>query len=445
MGDTCYDVIVVGAGCAGPAAAKKAAELGLSVLLIEKAKKPGHKNVSGTGLNTVALGDPDLQYLCSGPVEREIREIRTYMINSERTTVHHEIPSHGIVLLSIRRDEFDAWHAEQARKAGAKIMTGTAVTQLLRENGSCVGVRVDSGEEYRARVIIDSGGVNSVIGRQAGLIPRRAGTDMILYVTVAVELGEKTIDERFGDCIEYYLGPGTQHKVWPWIFPKRDVVTLGTGGYMTDDLITDAFPTVNAYMKNFMDLPVVQEKLKGGRIASHGLHLEFDGRLPRTTADGLILTGEAGGFVAPFLGEGMPEAFFTGVYAAVAAARGIKENDVGAEFLSSAFQEQMDSNAFLNAFAYVAAENKKSILSRTDDETVRMMQNIILSGGFITNAIHSKWREGAEKGDIGLVREAADFMDLLTPYRSVGFDFEELYEKRRKMHGAEAEVRILPR
>jgi electron transfer flavoprotein-quinone oxidoreductase len=445
MGKKSYDVIIVGAGCAGPAAAKKAAELGLSALLIEKARKPGHKNVSGTGLNTVALGDPDLQYICAGPVEREIREMRTYMINAERVTIHHEIPSRGIVLLSIRRDEFDAWHTEQARMAGAEVMTGTAVTDLIQEKGTAVGVRVDSGEEFRAPVIIDSGGVNSVIGRQAGLIPQRAGTDMILYVTAAVELGKKTIDERFGDCIEYYLGPGTQHKVWPWIFPKRDVVTLGTGGYMTDDLITDAFPTVNAYMDNFLNLPVVKKKLEGGRIVSHGLHLEFDGKLPRTTADGLILAGEAGGFVTPFLGEGMPESFFTGIYAAVAAARCIEKKDVSAEALSREFQEQMDANAFLNAFYFVASENKKSILSRTDEDTVNMMQNIVLSGGFITNAIHSKWREGAEKGDIGLVREAADFMDFLTPYRSVGFDFEEIYAKRREGRGTEAEVRILSR
>jgi electron transfer flavoprotein-quinone oxidoreductase len=130
-----FDVIIVGAGCAGPAAAKKAAELGLSPLLIEKAQKPGHKNVSGTCLNTFALSDPDLQYLCGGPVEREIREIRTYQIKAERTTIHHEIPSQGIILLSIRRDEFDAWHTEQARIAGAEILLGTAVTNLLAENG----------------------------------------------------------------------------------------------------------------------------------------------------------------------------------------------------------------------------------------------------------------------------------------------------------------------
>src|SRR5512136_22590 len=112
-----YDVIVVGAGCAGPAAARKAAESGLRTLLIEKALHPGAKNISGTCLNTAALSDPDLHYLLEGPVEREIRSMRTYHITPERTTVIHESPAKGILLLSIRRDRFDEWHTEQARKA----------------------------------------------------------------------------------------------------------------------------------------------------------------------------------------------------------------------------------------------------------------------------------------------------------------------------------------
>jgi electron transfer flavoprotein-quinone oxidoreductase len=123
-----YDVIVVGAGCAGPAAARKAAQLGLRTLLLEKARVPGEKNVSGTCLNTAALSDADLHYLLDGPVEREIRSMRTYHVTRERTTVFHEIPASGILLLSIRRDRFDAWHTEQARRAGAEVRLATSTS-----------------------------------------------------------------------------------------------------------------------------------------------------------------------------------------------------------------------------------------------------------------------------------------------------------------------------
>ncbi len=426
-----YDVIVVGAGCAGPAAARKAAQLGLRTLLLEKARAPGEKNVSGTCLNTAALSDADLHYLLDGPVEREIRSMRTYHVTRERTTVFHEIPASGILLLSIRRDRFDAWHVDQARRAGAEVRLATSVVDIVEEGGAVRGVVTDSGERLLSKVVIDAAGVNSIVGRRAGLIGRRTGTDMILYVTVAVRLGKRRIDQRFGDTIEYYLAPDCQYRTWPWIFPKRDVVTLGTGGYMTADLINDRVPSVNAYMQNFLDLPVVRDRLSGGRIASWGLHCEFDEPLAQRARDGLILTGEAGGFVAPFLGEGMPEAFFTGIYAAQAAAQAIEENDLSRARLEGTFDELLDANLFMKSFLYVAARNKASILSKSDDEIARMMQSVAMGGGFITNAVHTGWLAAAEEGDIEKTREARDFLELLQPYRSIGSDFEEIYAARK--------------
>ena len=426
-----YDIIVVGAGCAGPAAARRAAALGLKTLILEKARTPGEKNVSGTCLNTAALSDPELHYLLDGPVEREIRSMRTYHITADRTTVFHEIPSKGILLLSIRRDMFDAWHTQKAAEAGAEVRLATSVVDLVEENGAITGVLTDSGDLIRARVVIDAGGVNSAVGRRAGLIPRRRGTSMILYVTVAVHLGKKIVDERFGDTIEYFLAPGCQYKAWPWIFPKKDVVTLGTGGYMTPELINADFPSVNSYMQNFLDLPVVASRLNGGKIAGWGLHLEFDEALEKRAKDGLILAGEAGGFVTPFLGEGMPEAFFTGIYAAEAAARAIKAGDASGAFLQKSLDEQLDSNMFLKSFFYVAARNKASILSRTDAEISGLMQSAVMGGGFITNSIHTGWLDGADTGDIEKVREARDFLELLQPYRGIGADFEEIYAARK--------------
>jgi electron transfer flavoprotein-quinone oxidoreductase len=436
MDDRQYDVIVVGAGCAGPAAARKAAELGLKTLLLEKARVPGEKNVSGTCLNSAALIDPDLHYLLDGPVEREIREMRTYHIAPDRTTVFHEIPAKGILLLSIRRDHFDAWHAESARKAGAEVRLATTVTGILEDGEAVTGVVTDGDEKLTARVVIDAGGVNSLVGRTAGLIPRRDGRSMILYVTVAVHLGRRTIDERFGDCIEYYLSPGTQHKTWPWIFPKREVVTLGTGGYMDAELLSDDTPSVNTYMQRFLDLPVVRRKLEGGTITAWGLHLEFDEALEERVRDGLILAGEAGGFVAPFLGQGMPEAFFTGIYAARAAAEAIAAGDTTRERLKGRFEELLGENIFMQAFRHVAATNKRSILSKSDAEIVAMMQNVVMGGGFITNVLHNNWMRGAAEGDLAPVQEAYEFMEFVQPYREIGGDFETLYNERKAQRSA---------
>ncbi|MHA1306972.1 MAG: NAD(P)/FAD-dependent oxidoreductase [Candidatus Heimdallarchaeota archaeon] len=429
--DNEYDILIVGAGCAGPAAAKKAAELGLKVIVFEKSQKPGEKNVSGTCLNMAALVDPDLQYLMKGPVEREIYEMTSYMVTKERTSMLKETPAEGLILISVRRDEFDAWHTEQAKKAGAEIKLSTTIVDIIEKDGRVTGVVTDSGEKYFGKVIIDAAGVNSIVGRKAGLIPKRKGTNMILYTILNVWLGEKVVDERFGNSIYYFLAPGCQHKTWPWIFPKKDVVTIGTGGYMDDDLFKGDIKSVNDYMQNLIDLPMIKEKLEGGRVEAWGLHLEYDEGIETRTKDGLILTGDAGGFVIPFLGEGMPEAFFTGIYAAEAAAKAIKENNFSAEFLEEHFMGRFNENVFLQTFRYIADMNKKSILSMPDEEIAAMMQNVVIGGGFISNTIHNQWMKGADEDNMDLVQEAKDFYELIQPYRQVGSESVEIYKKMR--------------
>ena len=157
---------------------------------------------------------------------------------------------------------------------------------------------------------------------------------------------------------------------------------------MTAELIGKDFPSINTYMQNFMDLPVVRTRLEGGKIVNWGVHLEYDEPTAVRVRDGLILTGEAGGFVAPFLGEGMPEAFFTGIYAAEAAAKAIEAHDVSAATLRTVYDDRLDGNIFMKAFMHVAACNKASILARSDAETATMMQSVAMGGGFITNAVH---------------------------------------------------------
>ncbi|MFW9921728.1 MAG: NAD(P)/FAD-dependent oxidoreductase [Candidatus Thorarchaeota archaeon] len=431
MSNNNYDIVIVGAGCAGPAAAKKAAELGLKVLLLDKSRVPGEKNVSGTCLNMAALIDPDLRYLMKGPVEREITEMHSYMITPERTTMFRETPAEGLILLSIRRDEFDAWHTEEAKKAGAEVKLSTTVTDIIEENGAVKGVITDSGEKYFGKVIIDAAGVNSIVGRKAGLIPKRKGKNMILYTILNVWLGEEVVNERFGNSIYYFLAPNCQYKTWPWIFPKKDVVTIGTGGYMDENLFQGDIKSVNDYMQNLIDLPVIKKKLEGGRIEAWGLHLEFDEQIEKRTKDGLILTGEAGGFVIPFLGEGMVESFFTGIYAAEAAAKAIDANDFSAEFLEEHYMGRYNENVFLQSFRYVAEMNKKSIMEKSDEEIASIMQNVCIGGGFISNAIHTYWMKGADEDDMSLIQEAKDFYDFIQPYRQVGMESIDIYKQMR--------------
>ena len=200
---------------------------------------------------------------------------------------------------------------------------------------------------------------------------------------------------------------------------------------MDEQLLNEEFPSVNTFMENFLNLPIVKNKLVGGKIISWGLHLEYDEAIEKRTRNGLILTGEAGGFVIPFLGEGMPEAFFTGIYAAKAASEATKAGDLSEDKLNETYEELQQENTFMQTFRYVGQVNKESILSKPDIEIMKMMQSVIIAGGFITNVVHNKWMEGADEDDIDLVVEAKDFLELIQPYRQVGADFNEIYKRRR--------------
>jgi electron transfer flavoprotein-quinone oxidoreductase len=424
-----WDVIVVGAGCAGPAAAKRAAEKGLKTILLEKARKPGDKNVSGTNLNTLAINMPELHYLVDGPFEREFNTLRVNYILDDRTTAVEESYD-GNIALAIRRDIFDDWHAKTALQAGADLRLSTAVTDVLRENGKVIGVVTDKGEKIRGEVIIDAGGVNSIVGRKAGLIKRRAGPSMILYATVNVSLTKELVDERWGSSFEYYLSPGICHKAWPWIFPKKDSVTLGTGGYMTSEI-----EDVNQYMQNFLNLQLVQKKLSGGKIRSWGLHLVTDELLEKNCTDRLILTGDAGGFVTPFLGEGMPEAFRSGIYAADTAVKAIDVGDTSETFLKTTYNDLCSSDTYMESFRHIASLQKEAILNSSEKDLTVLMQDVVMGGGFITNYIHTKWVEAAKEEDMEKLLLAYTYLQFLAPYRDFGNakreEFKEIWKKRK--------------
>ena len=61
-----------------------------------------------------------------------------------------------------------------------------------------------------------------------------------------------------------------------------------------------------------------------------------------------------------------------------------------------------------------------------------MMQSVILGGGFISNAIHTKWLKGAEEENLELIEDAYDFLELIQPYAQVDQDFEKLYKERQR-------------
>ncbi|MBO0687543.1 MAG: FAD-dependent oxidoreductase, partial [Candidatus Dormibacteraeota bacterium] len=142
------DVIVVGAGPAGSAAALVCARAGLRVLLVERGEYPGTKNVSGAAFYSPQVLEELLgEFWRCAPVERVLaRRVISFTSASSSLAVDFrserlkEPPYNGFTVL---RPAFDRWLAEQATSAGATLLPSTVADGLLRDGRDrVVGIRV---------------------------------------------------------------------------------------------------------------------------------------------------------------------------------------------------------------------------------------------------------------------------------------------------------------
>ncbi|MEM2807399.1 MAG: FAD-dependent oxidoreductase, partial [Candidatus Caldarchaeum sp.] len=191
-----FDVIVVGAGPAGSAAAIKLAREGFDVLVLEKAQLPGQRNVSGGVLfggfeNGLGLVDLVPEFEEQAPVERKIAGHELYMVseprrqNGEASYRYIKLDKSslftrlGLTMLdattghdySVLRTRFDRWFAGVATEEGAMLTTRKTVEDLLWKDGRVVGVKTVDEEVY-ADLVIDCGGVTSLLPEKAGIRPR---------------------------------------------------------------------------------------------------------------------------------------------------------------------------------------------------------------------------------------------------------------------------------
>ena len=197
------DVVVVGAGPAGSAAAITLARAGWDVVLVERGPFPGAKNMYGGVVYGRVLDGLMPEWWEEAPIQRWVTRRSTMMLTGDqaltvdfRTEAWGRPPYNGATAL---RSDFDAWLAGHAEAAGATLLCSTTVTGLLRDGGRVVGVRTDRPDgDLGARVVIACDGVNSFLAKEAGLYPDADPANFTLGVKEVLALPRDEIDRRFG-------------------------------------------------------------------------------------------------------------------------------------------------------------------------------------------------------------------------------------------------------
>jgi menaquinone-9 beta-reductase len=324
------DVIVVGAGPAGASAAYHLAEAGVDVLVLEKSAFPRDK-ICGDGLTPravrqlVAMGI-DLD----GPGWMRNKGLRIVGAGHRLELPWPDLatfPAYGLVRTRTDLDEVLARHAE---KAGARLLERTAVTGpvLDERTGRVTGVTakpVDengrkAGDEvtYTAPVVIACDGVSARLAIALGL-ERRENRPMGVAVRAYYETPRHD-DPWMESWLELWDGEPNRSNLLPgygWIFGVGDgTANVGLGILNT----SKAFRTVD--YKDVLRRWLAQTPQEWGfrdenlvgRIGSAALPMGFN-RKPHYTR-GVLLSGDSGGMVNPFNGEGIDYALESGHLAA---------------------------------------------------------------------------------------------------------------------------------
>ncbi|MBU0705399.1 MAG: aminoacetone oxidase family FAD-binding enzyme, partial [Chloroflexi bacterium] len=162
-------VIVIGAGAAGLMAAGQAAELGASVLLLEKMSHPARKlRITGKGRCNLTNTAPLKEFVAHfGPGGRFLRPSLSRFFSTELCDllaglgVDHVVERGGRVFPASNRaqDVVDAL-VRWVRREGVDLRTEAAVDGLILEAGAVTGVRAGKDAHAADAVILAVGGAS---------------------------------------------------------------------------------------------------------------------------------------------------------------------------------------------------------------------------------------------------------------------------------------------
>ncbi len=312
------DVLVVGAGPAGSAAAITLARAGLDVVLVDHHAFPRDK-VCGDGLI------PDAHRAL-----RRLGVLDEVMAQAQPVTHAGLVASRGGrvdvpgTLAVLPRRELDDIVCRAAVRAGARMHAPVRFVAPLEVQGVVVGARLAHGQatrEIRCRWLLLATGAVPQALIAAGMALRQSPSGVALRGYLQHESMQGRID-KLEVVWHRAVAPG-----YGWIFPCRDgVFNIGVGVF--DGRDTNLRSLFEAFTHIY---PNARDLVAGGRwigpLKGAPLRTSLEGA--RFSRPGLLVTGEAAGSTYAFTGEGIGKAMETGMLAAEALLAGRGRDDAG--------------------------------------------------------------------------------------------------------------------
>jgi electron-transferring-flavoprotein dehydrogenase len=366
------DVLIVGGGPAGMSAALRLAQLQkahggepLAIAVLEKAREVGAHMLSGAVLDPSALRQllPDFKER-GAPLASEVHHDHVYFLTRSRQIAFPITPpplrNHGHYIISLNR--FVKWMGGLVEAEGIDVFTGFSASEILYDGDRVAGVRTgdrgigrhgeqkstfEPGVDIRAKVTILTDGVR---GNLTKAVVRRlaldAGRAPQLYAIGIKELWEVPPDRIPAGTVMHTMG-----------YPlRRDEFGGGFIYAMPDGVVSVGFVSGLDYrdpmfdphiaFQHFKRHPLVASLLEGGQMVRYGAKALPEGgwhTVPRVYADGLLIAGDAGGFLNSLRLKGIHLAMRTGMLAAESAFDAVRAGDLSAGRLKS-YSDAIDAS-----------------------------------------------------------------------------------------------------
>lgn len=351
--DNKTQVIVVGGGPAGIACAITIARAGKNVVLIERGKFSGSKNVFGGAIYAQPTREIFPDFEKTAPLERKTVEHKYALLGEDDGTVisYKNCSKDDDVSYSVIRGKFDRWMAEEAKKAGVILVEETVVKNLIIIDGYVKGVKTEI-EDYYADIVVLADGVNSLLARQTGLRNTIKPEDVALSVKEVIKLPRDIINERFhvnddeGCIYEIFGGPMLGILGLGFLYTNKDSVSIGLGITLSE--------LANRGLKPYEVLdklklhPEISPLLKDGELLEYSAHLIPEGgykKIPNIIGNGVMICGDAAMFVNNMHWEGTNLAMISGKIAGETAVIALGKRDFSETALSH-YQDGLE-NSFI--------------------------------------------------------------------------------------------------
>jgi electron-transferring-flavoprotein dehydrogenase len=377
-------VAIVGGGTAGLACANRLLQLlgedaqlmeqlgEVPVAVIEKAKTCGGHNLSGAVMRPGPLQElfPSLSredWRKEGFAFGEVTKEAVYLLPTAKTKLRIPPPppfrNHGNEVVSVAA--LARFQQRLAEEAGAYVLTETAATQLVVEDGRVVGVR--SGDKGRGKK-----------GEELGNF--EPGTDIKAHATV---LAEGCWGHLTGAAIrEFDLAEGREPQVWElgvkevwkvpkpldrlihtigpwplklsskygqiggtWIYPMKNEKTgedLVSIGFVVDLEYADATTSAHDLLQLFKLHPLVREILDGGERVGWGAKALPGGgywSMPKLSMPGAVIVGDAAGMVDTVALKGVHHSVLSGKLAAESIYAALRRGESSFESYEDAIEQ----------------------------------------------------------------------------------------------------------